>query len=156
MPSTWIVSANASRARIFAQRQSADPLDEVLDLVNEASRLRDRDLETGAPVDARSASDSTNNVGAPTTPSTYEPKQTAKKHEMEAFARQVAEQLVKAHNEGRFDKLCLVASPEFLGMLRKLVQPKLHDALSLEINKDYTRSSPQELREQLREHRGRP
>jgi protein required for attachment to host cells len=153
MPSTWIVSANASRARIFAQRQSADPLDEVLDLVNEASRMRDRDLETDSPVGARSASDSPNNVSAPTTPSTYEPKQTAKKHEMELFARQVAEQLVKAHHEGRFDKLCLVASPEFLGMLRKLVEPKLRDALSLEINKDYTHSSAQQLREQLQEHR---
>jgi len=155
MPATWIVSANASRARIFAQRQAADPLDEVLDLVNEASRLRDRDLETDRPVEDKAASASRNNVGAPTTPSIYEPKQTAKKHEMELFARQVADQVVKAHNEGRFDQLCLVASPEFLGMLRKLLAPELHGALALEIDKDYTHSSPQQLREQLREHRGK-
>jgi protein required for attachment to host cells len=153
MPSTWIVSANASRARFFAQRSAADPLDEILDLVNEASRLRDRDLETDAPVGERAASDSRNNVGAPTTPSTYEPKQTAKEREVERFARQVAEQLVKAHNEGRFEKLCLVASPEFLGTLRKLVEPKLGRAVSLEINKDYTQSTPQQLREHIRQHR---
>jgi protein required for attachment to host cells len=153
MPSTWIVSANASRARFFAQSRPADPLDEVSDLVNEASRLRDRDLETDAPVGDRAASRSRNNVGAPTTPSTYEPKQTAKDHETEAFARQVADYLVKAHNEGRFDKLCLVASPEFLGILRKLVAPKLHDAVTLEINKDYTQSTAQELRKQIRDHR---
>lgn len=155
MPATWIVSANASRARIFAQRRSADPLDEVLDLVHEASRMRERDLETDRPVEDKAASGSRNNVGAPTTPSTYEPKQTAKKHEMEIFARHVAEQLMKAHSEGRFQQLCLVASPEFLGMLRKLLKPELHGALALEIDKDYTRSTPQQLREQLREHRGK-
>jgi protein required for attachment to host cells len=153
MPSTWIVSANASRARVFAQRNAADPLDEVLDLVNEASRLRDTDLETDSPVGERAASDSRNNVGAPTTPSTYEPKQTAKEREVELFARQVAEQLVKAHNEGRFEQLCLVASPEFLGLLRRLVEPRLGRALSLSINKDYTHSTPQQLREQIRQHR---
>jgi protein required for attachment to host cells len=141
MPSTWIVSANASRARVFAQRNAADPLDEVLDLVNEASRLRDTDLETDSPVGERAASDSRNNVGAPTTPSTYEPKQTAKERE------------VKAHNEGRFEQLCLVASPEFLGLLRRLVEPRLGRALSLSINKDYTHSTPQQLREQIRQHR---
>ena len=155
MPATWIVSANASRARIFAQRQAADPFDEVLDLVNEGSRLRDHDLETDSPAGSTAASDSRHNTGAPTTPSTYEPKQTAKKHEMELFARQVAEQLVRAHHEGRFEKLCLVASPEFLGMLRKLVEPKLGDALAFEINKDYTHSSPQQLRDQIRVHRGK-
>jgi hypothetical protein len=46
MHATWIVSANASRARVFAQSQSAGPLDEISDLVHEESRLRDRDLET--------------------------------------------------------------------------------------------------------------
>jgi protein required for attachment to host cells len=153
MPATWIVSANASRARIFAQGSATAPLDEVLDLVNEASRLRDTDLETDSPVGSRAASDSRHNVGAPTTPSSYEPKQTAKKHEMELFAREVAAEVVRAHNEKRFEKLCLVASPEFLGMLRKLIEPRLHDALALEINKDYTQSTAQELREQIRAYR---
>jgi len=153
MPATWIVSANASRARFFAQAHAADPLDEVNEMVNEGSRLRQRDLETDSPVGERAASGSTHGTSAPTTPSTYEPKQTAKDHETELFARQVAEYLVKAHHEGRFQELCLVASPEFLGTLRKLVEPKLHAALRLEINKDYTHSSPRELQQQLREWR---
>jgi protein required for attachment to host cells len=83
----------------------------------------------------------------------YEPKHSAKDREIEAFARQVADHLVKAHNEGRFEKLCLVASPEFLGVLRKVVEPRLGRTLSQEINKDYTQASPQELRRHLREHR---
>jgi protein required for attachment to host cells len=153
MPATWIVSANASRARVFAQAHAASPLDEISDLVHEESRMRVHDLETDSPVGARAASDSTHSTSAPTTPSTYEPKQTQKKREAELFAREVAEYLVKAHNEGRFDKLCLVASPEFLGLLRGLVEPRLHAALSLQIDKDYTHSTPQQLYEQIRSHR---
>lgn len=153
MPATWIVSANASRARFFAQARAADPLDEVSDMVNEASRMRQRDLETDSPVGDRAASKSSHSTAAPTTPSTYEPRQGAKEHETELFARQVAEYLVKAHNEGRFEELCLVASPEFLGMLRKLVEPKLHAALRLSINRDYTHSSARELQQHLREWR---
>ena len=153
MPATWIVSANASRARFFAQAHATDPLDEVIDMVNEGSRLRQRDLETDSPVGDRAASKSVHATSAPTTPSTYEPKQTAKEHESELFARQVADYLVKAHNEGRFDELCLVASPEFLGTLRKLVEPRLHAALRLSINKDYTHSTARELQQQIREWR---
>jgi len=149
MPATWIVSANASRARFFAQAHAADPLDEVIDMVNEGSRLRSRDLQTDSPVGARAASNSLHSTGAPTTPSTYEPRQTPKEHEMELFARQVADYLVKAHDEGRFQELCLVASPEFLGTLRKLVEPRLHEALRGAINKDYTHSSPRELQQQI-------
>jgi protein required for attachment to host cells len=153
MHATWIVSANASRARVFAQSKSAGPLDEISDLVHEESRMRDRDLETDSPVGDHAASDSRHGAGAPTTPSTYEPKQTQKDHEVEVFARQVAEFLVKAHNEGRFDRLCLVASPEFLGMLRGLVKPKLGATVALEIDKDYTHATPQQLREEIRQHR---
>jgi protein required for attachment to host cells len=156
MPATWIVSANASRARFFVQAHANDPLDEVNGMVNEGARLRQRDLETDSPVGERAASNSVHNTGAPTTPSTYEPKQTAKEHEVELFARQVAEYLVKAHNEGRFEQLCLVASPEFLGLLRKLVEPRLHSALRDSINKDYTHSSPRELQQQIREWRMKP
>jgi protein required for attachment to host cells len=153
MPATWIVSANASRARFFAQANAAGPLDEVTDMVNEASRLRQRDLETDSPVGDLAASASSHGTSAPTTPSTYEPKQSAKEHEAELFARQVADYLVKAHNEGRFQELCLIASPEFLGMLRKLVEPRLHAALRLSINKDYTHSGARELQQQMRDWR---
>ena len=153
MPATWIVSANASRARFFGQARAADPLDEVSDMVNEAARMRQRDLETDAPVGDRAASKSSHSTAAPTTPSTYEPRQGAKEHETELFARQVAEYLVKAHHEGRFEELCLVASPEFLGTLRKLVEPRLHSALRLSINRDYTHSTARELQQHLREWR---
>jgi protein required for attachment to host cells len=55
--------------------------------------------------------------------------------------------------QGRFGKLVLIASPEFLGVLRKLLDPKVLASISLEINKDYTQSSVDKLPEQIETHR---
>jgi protein required for attachment to host cells len=58
--------------------------------------------------------------------------------------------LLQGLNEGRFGQLSLVASPQFLGILRKLLDPQLTPLLKLDINKDYTSLSARQLREQLR------
>jgi protein required for attachment to host cells len=68
----------------------------------------------------------------------------------------VAKFLLEAHNEGRFGKLCLVAAPEFLGVLRREVEPKLKSMLSLAIDKDYTRDTPTVLLDRLKRAGLRP
>jgi protein required for attachment to host cells len=151
MNATCIVSANAGRARIFLQARPVDRLEEIADLVNTTARQREADLETDS-IGQRSASKSRHSVGQPTQPSGYQPNLTPAQNEAEKFARDVAGFLVQAHQEGRFGKLCLVASPEFLGVLRKQVEPRLGAAVSVEINKDYTHESPEELRERLEDH----
>ena len=47
----------------------------------------------------------------------------------------------------------MVVSPQFLGMLRKLLDPRLASVVSLEINKDYTQFSPEKLLEQLKTYK---
>jgi protein required for attachment to host cells len=151
MDATWIVSANAGRARFFAQARPVDNLEEINDMVSPSAREREGEIETDR-MGNRSASKSAHNVGQPTTPSGYQPHQTPAQHEAELFAREVAKFLSQAHNEGRFGKLCLVASPEFLGVLRKHIGPALGSAVNLEINKDFTSASPAELRERIKAH----
>ncbi len=46
MDTTWIVIANAGRARIFSREGAADALHEVDDMVNAAVRLRTAETET--------------------------------------------------------------------------------------------------------------
>ena len=152
MVTTWIVSANASRARFFAQTRPADRLAEVNDMVNTAARLRTAETETDS-IGQRAASKSIHSVGAPTQPSGYEPNQTPAEHQTELFARTVAAFLLRSHQEGRFKELVLIASPEFLGMLRKQLHPTLVSAMKLELNKDYTQFNADELREQVHAHR---
>lgn len=141
----WIVTANAGKARIFSQGKPGAPYEEVDSMINDGVR-------TQIPTDQTAqlaAGKSIHATGAPSTQNGYEPQQTPQAHETELFARSLNDYLVKAHQEHRFDQLTLAASPEFLGVLRKFVEPKLGDAIAQEINKDYTQLNPRELQQQI-------
>jgi protein required for attachment to host cells len=84
--------------------------------------------------------------------SQYEPQQTPDERAAESFAKEISAYLLQARQAGRFDKLALVAAPKFLGELRKNLDPQLEPLVSLEINKDYTHSSGQQLRDQMQAH----
>ena len=152
MHATWILSANASRARFLSQEQSSDRLEEINDMVNEAERQRRLDLETDK-YGTTSASKSMHNTGGALPNKLYEPAQTPDEHQAELFARDIAGFLLQAYREGRFQQLSLVVSPKFLGMLRKLLDPQLESAVSLEIDKDYTQFAPEQLLEQVKAYR---
>lgn len=153
MNATWIVSANAGRAKFFAQTGRTDPLQEVNELTNNAVHLRTADTESdtlgqmGAPKGHHRGSNSTSGPG-----SDYEPEQTPAEHQTEVFARSVAGALLKAHQEGRYKHLFLVAAPEFLGVLRRVMNSNLQPLIVAEINKDYTRLSPSDLNARVRDH----
>jgi protein required for attachment to host cells len=151
MDATWIVSANAGRAKFFAQTGLASPLDAINELTNDAVRMRTADTESDS-LGQISASRGRHNGGSTTQPNGYEPEQSPAQHQTEIFARRVAETLLKAHYAGRYNKLCLVASPEFLGVLRKVLDPNLQSLIVTEINKDYTQLSPGDLRTRVRDY----
>lgn len=149
MPTTWIVSANAGHAIIFSQARANEQLHRVDELENPAARMRDSDIETD-DLGNRGASKTRHNVGQPTTPSGYQPHQTPEQHEAENFARRVAGYLEKAHSEGRFDELCLVATPQFLGELRGQLDKNLKRVVKAEIDKDFTHADARELQDRLK------
>jgi len=154
MAATWIVSANASRARFFSREHPAERPEEINDMVNTAARLRTAETEKD-DLDLRSASKSAHSVGAPRPQSGYEPNQTPDEHQAELFARNVAGFLLQARQEGRFQQLILIASPEFLGVLRKQLDPQVASAVTLEINKDYTQFRSDQLRDQIAAHQAK-
>ena len=149
MPTTLIVCANASRARIFTQRSLKDPLEEIADLVNPEARERAEAFMTDESTAQRSADKSRHSVGQATTGSDYQPHLTPHQVEAQKFAQEIATFLDEAHNAGRFEKLCVMASPEFLGVLRKKLSTRMGRVETTEVNKDYTRESAQQLRERL-------
>ena len=151
MDATWIVSANAGRARIFSQAGSSSNLEEVEDMINSGARLRTSESESDK-TGPTSATKSMHNTGGPTPNKAYEPHQTPVEHQTELFAKNIAEFLLKGQQQGRFSQLCLVASPQFLGVLRQQLNSNVTSAVSLEINKDYTQASPGELQEHIRAH----
>ena len=151
MATTFVVAANSSRARIFAQASLKDPLEEVADLVNPEAREREQDFMTDETTAQRAADKSRHSVGQPTTGSDYQPRTTPHQAEAQRFAQEIATYLDEAHNAGRFDKLCVIASPEFMGLLRQKFATRMSRVERTEITKDYTRDSAQQLRERLLE-----
>lgn len=149
MEAQWIVSANASRARFFALSNRSGPLQEVEDMANPAVRLRTSETEPDR-LGPTAATKSRHNVGAATPNKSYQPAQTPAQHQTEVFAQNVAAFLLKNRQAGQFQGLVLIASPEFLGVLRKQLSSELESAVRLEINKDYTQYTPAELLEQLK------
>ena len=59
----------------------------------------------------------------------------------------------QAYNQQRFKNLVLSASPEFLGVLRKLLSQQLQQAIVFELNKDYTHMPPDQLQAQIQTQR---
>ena len=151
MDTTWIVSADAGRARIFSEQNSSKPLQEIEDMVNGAARLRDSDINTDG-TGPLSASKSSHSTGGALPTSSYQPQTTPEQHNAEIFAKEVSGFLLQAKNAGKFQKLALVASPKFLGLLRVALDPQLKNLISMEINKDYTHSNAQQLQEQIKAH----
>lgn len=151
MQTTWIVTANNGRARIYAQKDQNSALMEVEDMVNPSQRGRVSDIDTDQ-LGQLAASKSIKSVGAATQPSGYEPNQTPLEHQAELFGRSVAEYLQQAHAQNRFQNLIIAAGPEFLGLLRKLLDKQVVGAISQELNKDYTNVSQHDLLAQLKQH----
>ena len=160
MQTTWIISANAGRARFFSESDPAKPLQEVEDMVNSAVRLRVLETESDK-IGPTAAAGSSHNIGgtqgvavahngkAGAPNKLYQPAHTPAEQEAEQFAKGISHYLMKAHERGRFQQLVVSASPQFLGALRSFLDPHIKQLIKFELNKDYTHFDARELREQL-------
>jgi protein required for attachment to host cells len=151
MDQTCIVVANAGRARIFFQQGDGE-LQEAAAMVNATVRLRTAETETDR-LGPTSAGKSIHNTGGAAPNKAYEPPQTPTEHETEVFARSVVAHLQEQYQKGHFQQLALVASPEFLGVLRGVLSDQLKPVVGWEINKDYTQLGEPQLRAQLAERK---
>jgi protein required for attachment to host cells len=149
MNTSWIVTANASIAHFFCQESTSSDLEEIHDIANADVHQLTTDSESDR-LGQHAASKSRHSVGAPTQPSGYQPHQSPAEHSTELFARKIATYLQRGYQQGRFNNLILAASPEFLGTLRKQLEPNLSSVVSLEIDKDYTQVNTNELRKYIK------
>jgi protein required for attachment to host cells len=135
MAITWIVAADASRARIL---QVADPqrLVEIEAFVNPDARLQDRDVDT----DAR-----TRFPGG----HTADPEIGAVEHRNELFAKRVADYLDKARNDHRYERLVIVAAPKMLGQLRQELDKEVRKLVLDEVPKDLSWFNARDLQHSL-------
>lgn len=137
MDKTFIVAADASRARIFARE--ARVLREIETLTHPESRLHTGDLRTGGEGAATSGASQrqTGNEDA-----------TAEKQAM-VFAKEVAGYLRDARTQGKADKFILIAAPRFLGQLREKLDKPTLDCVTQTLDKDLSKASEDEIADKL-------
>ena len=129
MQTTWVIAADASRARIFEMSDRDDSFREIEDLLNPEGRELDHEL-------GRDQQGSYSGKGERFMTHTNEPDATPKEHEVELFSKRLGRLLDQARNEHRFDKLRLIAPPKFLGLIRQELSKEAKQMVEEEIPKD--------------------
>jgi protein required for attachment to host cells len=136
MPTTWIVTADASRARVL-QVADRERLVEIEDFVNPEGRLHNREINT----------DAKGRFAGPDRPGGHssDDEERTVEHYNELFAKRVADYLEKARNDHRYDQLVLVAAPKLLGQLRKELDKEVEKLVAEELPKDLSWFNAREL-----------
>ena len=68
-------------------------------------------------------------------------------HDEDIFAHEIVEYCVKGEHEKKFDRLIIIASPHFLGQMRKVMKLKGHH---LKIEQEFDKDIPEDLFEEKR------
>lgn len=136
MAITWILIANASQAKLYANVGPKKGLSLVKDLKHPESREKAADLVSDRPGQMHSPG-----VGQRAS----QPKTDPKTNEARHFAQELARELNHGRASNQVERLILVAPPAFMGLLNeKLDGPTAH-LVSDRFEKDYTKSSEKEL-----------
>lgn len=166
MATTWILVADRAHARIFVpeaaeaeslrqhvefagragylapETEEPEPLTEQADFVHPESQLAQQDTETDRPGRFKAKGSALHSGEA---------EKDFKHQTAEHFARELVDYLEKARQENQFDRLILIAAPLFLGVLRTTLTAPLRQLVAMELDKDYTKLKPEEIRKHLPE-----
>lgn len=145
MQTTWIVAADSSRARIFEVHGKKDHLREIQDFANPAGRSSTQDIENDRRGRFFATPEGTHGEG-----DTYQPRVETVEHETDLFSKQLSKFLDQACNEHRYDKLCLIAYPKFLGMMRKNLSKETQRLVEDEVSKDISWQDTREIEDYVR------
>ena len=141
MSKTWVLVAESSRAKVYKVNGRLSPITEIGAMVHPECRMHEGDL----------VSDSAGSDGGSVGQGRHviDSKVSAKDHESQAFARELAGYLENARTSGNFDSLVLVAPPAFLGNLRSILSKEVMSMVSRQVDKNLVQKSPEVLRNYL-------
>ena len=140
---TWILVANASHAKLYQRHTSLQLPEYLRDWQHEDSRKHVQELIADS-----AAGRSQQSFGHGARPA-IEPQTSPKANEKQDFAAELGRYLNEERKGGAFAALILVASPEFLGLLREALDSYSQACLVFSVAKDYTQTSAEELQQYL-------
>lgn len=140
MSTTWIVVANASLARLYANNGPKKGLQLLKELSHPESREKASELVSDRPG---------HNPGAGNGHGSLVPATDPKQHEAVRFAHELSKELEHGRASNLYERLIMVASSPFIGVLNQRLTSHVRNLVSDTIEKDYTRATPRELSSRL-------
>lgn len=142
MDRTWIVVCDASRCRFFMKRTGTHEWVKFEEFDHPAGRAKGIDLVSDRP--GRSMESE-----SPGTRAGTEPRLSPHQVEVKRFARYISDTLENAYHQNAFEKLVLVAPPNFLGELKGTLPDKLHRAIYATLDKDYSQLDQRDIENRI-------
>jgi protein required for attachment to host cells len=133
---TWILVANSSLARLYANAGPKKGLTLIKELAHPESRQKNSDLVTDRSGFMQSAG---NGHGA------RQPQTEPKQNEARNFALELAEELHQGRTTNQVHRIILVAPPAFMGLINASIDGPTSQMVSDRFEKDYTKAPPKEL-----------
>lgn len=129
METTWYVIADSSRVRIFERQPHTQHLIEIENFVNPAGHANSVDLLTDER--GRFFGKGERNQGH-----TADPHVFPVDHENEKFSKTLTHYLDHGRRIRLYQKLCLIAPPKFLGLIRNNLKKDVQRMVEEELPKD--------------------
>lgn len=142
-PATWILVADSSRARCFRTPHRDEKLADTLVHDLNVPSTPSRDINSDRP--GRTFDSGGEGRHA------QEPPTDPHRHAKFQFAQELAKLLENERNKGIFEKLVVIAPPQFLGDLRSTLSDNVRKCVVQEINKDLTMLPAHDLESHLRD-----
>ncbi len=130
MTTTWILVANASSANLYMNNGPKRGLEKLREYEHGASREKASDLVSDRPGHNRSAGNGHGSYVPPTDP---------KQNEAQQFALKLARELEQGRTGNEFQRLILIAPPQFMGLIKNNASQALMGMMSDHFEKDYTK-----------------
>lgn len=134
---TWILVADAARARVFLNDGPGHGITELTAHGLESDLKPSRDINADRP--GRSFDSGGQGRHA------MEPSTDPNRHQKFCFAKEVASMIAKAHHARSFDRIVMIAPPSTLGDLRSALPKTVAGAVHGEIAKDLTYLNAKDL-----------
>lgn len=146
MEQTWLVVADAARARIFEIEGGQRHLKEVHDLNHPESQSYAHELRTGGEGAVMDSAGS--GMRQP------DPQTTTREKHSSHFAKELSQFLQKKRDDDAFTRLILVAEPKFMGRLRDHLDQRTVQLVVDSIDKNWAKHDMQHIEKLLKDRKG--
>ena len=138
---TWVLVADAAKARLFELPQKDANLIEIACYTHPDSRTPGHHPLHGRLPRAQESNSPARHA--------IEPRTTLRAKHLAEFADVLSDIVRRGRLEGRYDELVLIAPPRFLGALHKRMDPQTLACVVDEVGNDFLKLSPTDLRTRI-------